>query len=213
MASNPRSHTVQLGAVGVFHCWSRCVRRAWFRGMDPVSGKDYEYRRNWICEFEELLASLFAVEVGIHAEESNHIHLVVRIRPDVVETWSDEEVARRWLEITHLIKSKTGQRERSVTARRASDLGLLPISLEEYLELLDASGRIVREGKRGAIPEDLAPILERIGVRTEHWLDVITNYHTCFGHVLGASQQLSQRAAVNGRRWYRGRPKCAEVFG
>ena len=29
MASNPRSHTVQLGEVGVYHCWSRCVRRAW----------------------------------------------------------------------------------------------------------------------------------------------------------------------------------------
>jgi len=71
MASNPRSHTVQLGEVGVFHCWSRCVRRAWLCGMDPASGKDYEYRRNWICEFEELLASLFAVKVGFHAEESN----------------------------------------------------------------------------------------------------------------------------------------------
>jgi len=102
--------------------------------MDPVSGKDYEYRRNWICEFEELLASLFAVEVGFHGEESNHIHLVVRIRPDVVETWSDEEVAQRWLRITHLIKSKTGQRERLVTARRASDLGLLQKSSVDLYE-------------------------------------------------------------------------------
>jgi len=102
---------------------------------------------------------------------------------------------------------------RSVTARRTSDLGLLPISLEAYLELLDASGRIVRERKRDAIPEDFAPILERNGVPTEHWLDVITNVHTCFGNVVGASQKLSHRAAANGRRWYRGRPKRAEVFG
>jgi len=27
---------------------------------------------------------------------SNHFHLILRSRPDVVETWSDEEIARRW---------------------------------------------------------------------------------------------------------------------
>ncbi len=27
---------------------------------------------------------------------SNHIHVVVRNRPDVVASWSDDEVARRW---------------------------------------------------------------------------------------------------------------------
>jgi hypothetical protein len=30
---------------------------------------------------------------------SNHIHLVLRSRPDVVDTWDDREVARRWLMI------------------------------------------------------------------------------------------------------------------
>jgi len=27
---------------------------------------------------------------------SNHVHLVVRNRPDTADKWSDEEVARRW---------------------------------------------------------------------------------------------------------------------
>jgi len=27
---------------------------------------------------------------------SNHVHLLVRNRPDVVGTWNDEDVARRW---------------------------------------------------------------------------------------------------------------------
>ncbi|WP_222435502.1 hypothetical protein [Allorhodopirellula solitaria] len=29
----------------------------------------------------------------------NHIHLVLRSRPDVVAAWSDEEIARRWLRL------------------------------------------------------------------------------------------------------------------
>ncbi|MFV0488608.1 MAG: hypothetical protein ACK5NL_15665 [Vibrio fluvialis] len=27
---------------------------------------------------------------------SNHIHVVLRSRPDVVQAWSDDDVARRW---------------------------------------------------------------------------------------------------------------------
>ncbi len=30
---------------------------------------------------------------------SNHLHVVIRNRPDVVKTWSDKEVALRWLQI------------------------------------------------------------------------------------------------------------------
>ena len=51
------------------------------------------------------------------------------------------------------------------TSRRASDKGLLPISVEDYLQLLDASGRILRDDKAGSIPTQLAPILERLGIR------------------------------------------------
>ena len=46
---------------------------------------------------------------------SNHLHLVLRARPDVVATWSDQEVARRALMIERLIKSKDGVTVREVT--------------------------------------------------------------------------------------------------
>ncbi len=39
------------------------------------------------------------------------------------------------------------------------------MSFVEYLSLLDWTGRQLREGKRGAIPQDLAPILERALVK------------------------------------------------
>src|SRR6185436_1567122 len=56
----------------------------------------------WIQQLERQLAQQFAIETGFHAEMSNHLHVVLRTRPDVAETWSDEEVVRRWLKIARL---------------------------------------------------------------------------------------------------------------
>lgn len=97
MASKSRKEVVRPGEVGVYHCWSCCVRRAFLCGQDPVSSQDFSKRRDWIVDFEKALTAQFAIEVGFHAELANHLHLIIRNRPDLVETWSDEEVARRWL--------------------------------------------------------------------------------------------------------------------
>jgi hypothetical protein len=45
------------------------------------------------------LAGLFGVEVCEYAVMSNHLHLVLRNRPDLVRGWSDAEVALRWRKI------------------------------------------------------------------------------------------------------------------
>ena len=47
----------------------------------------------------EALASVFAVDVLAYAVLSNHLHVILRNRPDVVRQWSDQEVAIRWLRV------------------------------------------------------------------------------------------------------------------
>ncbi|MEZ6104496.1 MAG: hypothetical protein R3E01_36630 [Pirellulaceae bacterium] len=108
MTAAPRSDTVNPLEQGVYHCYSRCVRRAMLCGVDPVTKKDDSYRRDWIVDFMKQLAQLFAINIAFHAETANHLHNVVRNRPDIVATWSDLEVVRRWLTIYLLIKSKDG---------------------------------------------------------------------------------------------------------
>ncbi len=62
-------------------------------GLDDETGKDFTYRREWIRQRLEKLASVFAIDVLTYAILSNHLHVVIRNRPDVVKTWSDKEVA------------------------------------------------------------------------------------------------------------------------
>jgi hypothetical protein len=68
-------------------------------GLDPVSGKDFSFRREWIRARMERLASVFAIDVLSYAVLSNHLHIVARNRPDVVKTWSSEQIALRWLRV------------------------------------------------------------------------------------------------------------------
>jgi REP element-mobilizing transposase RayT len=93
----PRSKYVQEGEEGVYHCFSRCVRRAFLYGHDAFTGRDFSHRKKWIVDRLKHLAAIFAIEVCAYAIMENHNHTILRTRPDIVASWSDREVAIRWL--------------------------------------------------------------------------------------------------------------------
>jgi hypothetical protein len=68
-------------------------------GLDETTGEDYSYRQEWIRQRLEKLASVFAVDVLSYAILSNHFHVVLRSRPDIVTAWSDKEAALRWMQL------------------------------------------------------------------------------------------------------------------
>jgi hypothetical protein len=87
-----------------------------------------------------------------------------------------------------------------VPVGRAPNTGCLPMSLDEYLQLLDWTGRQMRSDKRGAIPAELPPILDRLQIRSETWLTLITNFPRLFRRAAGHPAVLRQDAADRGRR-------------
>ena len=95
-----RSTLVDSENPGFYHLVSRCVRRAWLCGLDPITSRSYEHRRTWIEERITHLSKIFAVEVFGYAVMSNHYHIVVRLDPNAPQNWSDEDVARRWISIS-----------------------------------------------------------------------------------------------------------------
>ena len=109
MPAYPRHEIVASDEVGVYHCIARCVRRAFLCGFDRLTGRSYEHRKNWIREQLQQLASIFAIEVCGYAVMSNHIHVVLRGRPDLVQIWSDEAVALRWYKLFPRRDSETGK--------------------------------------------------------------------------------------------------------
>jgi len=84
------------GEVGVYHCVNRCVRRAFLCGEDPYTGQSFEHRKGWVRERLTDLAGVFAADVCGYAVMSNHLHVILRTRPDRAADWNEEELARRW---------------------------------------------------------------------------------------------------------------------
>jgi putative transposase len=95
----PRSKYVREGEEGVYHCFSRCVRRAFLYGYDARTGRDFSHRKKWLVNRLRKLAGIFAVEVCAYAVMENHYHVILRTRPDISAGWSDQEVAARWLRL------------------------------------------------------------------------------------------------------------------
>ena len=99
MVRPTRSEQFVATEVCIIHAVQRCVRKAFLAGVDEKTGIDFSFRREWIRRRMEALASVFGVDVLTYAILSNHMHLILRNRPDVVAAWSDEEAALRWLRV------------------------------------------------------------------------------------------------------------------
>ena len=406
MPTYARGQIVVEDEVGVYHCIARCVRRAFLCGEDPYTGQDYSHRRDWILDRLRELAGLFAIEVCGYCVMSNHIHLVLRNRPDIAEQWSAEEIALRWCRVFPSRDDATGEpiepdehdlamltansdrlakvrkrlanlswfmrclcekiaraandedgttgrfwagrfksvalldeaavlacsvyvdlnpirariattpeksaytsgRDRirsmietstrltsmdepslleicersdawlceltlqetateaaSTTATavaaasppqqspsetgpiatavavavggsepaadsgptygvaapiaaprrlhvRASDKGFLPIHVERYAMLLDWMGRELRADKRGAIPDHLAPIMERLGLARSNWVETVRGFGQMFKQAAGRSSSLVDAATRRSRRWFRGKAAARAAF-
>ncbi len=104
----PRSQYVPEGQEGVYHCFTRCVRRSFLCGFDALTHRDYSHRKALLLERLRFLAAVFAIEVCAYAILANHYHLILRIRPDIVALWTDIEVASRWLMLFPLRHRKKG---------------------------------------------------------------------------------------------------------
>lgn len=316
------------GREGVYHCVSRCVRRAYLCGDDFQSGKNFDHRKGWVHDRLIFLSQVFTIDVLGYALMSTHCHSMLRTRPDLLAALSDEQVVRRWLmlypkkncppgskkfdelvrisvldtrrvltlrarlgSISWLMKSlneyiarksnkedgckgrfwegrfkcqalcdqaailscavyvdlnpirakiastpeaslytsayerinsvklnnsKSNQEEPALWLAPIQDTknrrGFLTVSLPEYLTILDISGRHLQHGKKGHIPEQLSPILERIGIKPEHWIETCQSCSKWFGSAIGSSQSLRNLAADLGRSWLKGVKMADRAF-
>ncbi len=88
----------------------------------------------------------------------------------------------------------------------------LPFHLNDYLELVDWTGRIIRDDKRGAIPATLPPILERLDIDPKQWLFMTTKFESRFKSLVGCAYKLKKAAEQLGYKRTPGLSACKSAF-
>ena len=91
-----RSLVVAEGEVAAYHCMARCVRQAHLCGIHPLTKRNYAHRKTWVRQQLETLAQAFAIEIGSYAVMGNHVHVVLKTRPDLARHWDAAEITKRW---------------------------------------------------------------------------------------------------------------------
>ena len=87
-----------------------------------------------------------------------------------------------------------------VPAARASNKGCLAMPFAEYLQILDWTGRVWRSDKRCAIPDGLAPILERLALTDESWMNLVRDFRRKFRRAAGRPESMTKEAEKHGCR-------------
>lgn len=89
----------------------------------------------------------------------------------------------------------------------------IQMRLTDYLELVDWTGRVLRDDKRGAISQNAEDILTRLGVDDSQWLTMASEFEQCFKTFAGNEQRL--RSACDAMNYQRasGLGDCRRLLG
>ena len=152
---------------------------------DGCTGKFWESRFNSqaLKSEEALLSCMSYVDL-------NPIRAQMAETPETSEYTSIRERIRPEFDLTQAIKtqSETGDLqdfksalkpllhfEAGITNQPQS--GIL-FAYQDYLQLIDWTGRVIRDDKRGLIEPDLPPILNRLQIDSEQWLMNTTKFES-----------------------------------
>ncbi|MCY2963427.1 MAG: hypothetical protein NT069_07200 [Planctomycetota bacterium] len=96
---------------------------------------------------------------------------------------------------------------------RTSNKGYLEMSFAAYLELLEWSSRQWRADKRGAIPSNLPPVFERLGIPDSGWMELLRGFRRPVLPGGRSPESMTQEEAKRGRRYLHGMPTSRTAYG
>jgi hypothetical protein len=89
----------------------------------------------------------------------------------------------------------------------------LPLAFDAYVELLAATGAALGgTGPAPALPERSVRTLERLGIRSELWLEALRGYRSRFFAMVGCVHQIAVCCARTDRHQAKGSAWASRVF-
>ena len=77
----------------------------------------------------------------------------------------------------------------------------LPITTEDYLDLIDWTARLTQPDKRGSVDATEPPILRKLGLSERQWHQQMLGTETNYWRAIGSAPSLIEKAAAMGQGW------------
>ena len=77
----------------------------------------------------------------------------------------------------------------------------LPFYLSSYIDLVDETGRYLRDDKRGFISKNTAKTIDQIGINPDDWIDELKGFKSIGFSAVGTAEQLKKYSAKTKRKW------------
>lgn len=88
----------------------------------------------------------------------------------------------------------------------------LHFRLEDYIELVDCSGRRLRNNKREAIGKHYPPTPHGLENDPQHWIHLNKKFESRFTSLVGNSNTVRTACERLANRWVHGLRKCERLF-
>ena len=134
--TQPRRQIVDPTQAQFFHLINRCVRRSWLCGFDSYSNTEFEHRKAWLKTRILELGDIFATGIYAFAVMSNHVHVVLHMHPATANTWSSEEVARRWVRLFPASTPELGEQKIAAIVENPEQIAIYRIRLADVSWLM-----------------------------------------------------------------------------
>lgn len=106
MSRKTRGELIDPNEVTIVHTVAKAARNLFLLGEDFATKTQNSHRKDWIMDILEFQSSLMAIDLLDFSLLCNHIHQVLRSRPDAVKQWDNYEVARRWMNLCPTTRKK-----------------------------------------------------------------------------------------------------------
>ena len=83
---------------------------------------------------------------------------------------------------------------------------------KDYFELIDWTGRQVRDDKSGAIPVNILSILDRLQANEDEWVNIVNHFGRRFYRVVGPIDLLRKITGKFNRNWFKGLFQCERLY-
>ena len=162
---------------------------------DDVTGRFWEgrFKCQALLDEKALLSCMAYVDL-------NPVRVAMAKTPEDSDHTSIKRRAAHWKEASenpesHVSRDQSFQRDTlhpfAGSLRETMPKGII-FSLMDYLQLVDWTGRCIREDKVGSIDGKAEPILRRLSISSVHWVYLCTHFERRFKGLVGSAHSLKQ---------------------